>query len=108
DRIGCAGLLACHDRLTSIKTRIIAHRQQVVRVDRESRLEIDDTTTQRLLTQLEQGLATADAVILGDYAKGVVTQRLLDGAKKMCRARGVWLSVDPKPSHRLDLSGVSL
>ncbi len=108
DRIGCAGLLPCHDRLTSIKTRIIAHRQQVVRVDRESRQDIDDTTTKRLLTELEQGLATADAVILGDYAKGVVTQRLLDAAKKMCRARGVWLSVDPKPAHHLDLSGVSL
>jgi D-glycero-beta-D-manno-heptose-7-phosphate kinase len=108
DRIGCAGLLACRDRVTSIKTRIIAHRQQVVRVDRESRLEVDEATTQRLLVELEEGLKTADAVILGDYAKGVVTQRLLDGVRKLCRERGVWLSMDPKPSHRLDLSGVSL
>jgi D-beta-D-heptose 7-phosphate kinase/D-beta-D-heptose 1-phosphate adenosyltransferase len=108
DRIGCAGLLACTDRVTSIKTRIIAHRQQVVRVDRESRLEVDEATTERLLAALEKGLETADAVILGDYAKGVVTQRLLDGAKKRCRERGVWLSMDPKPSHLLDLSGVSL
>jgi len=108
DRIGCAGLLACPDRVTSIKTRIIAHRQQVVRVDRESCLDVDETTTDLLLASLEQGLKTADAVILGDYAKGVVTQRLLDGAKKLCRDRGVWLSLDPKPSHHLDLSGVSL
>jgi len=108
DRIGCAGLLACTDRVTSIKTRIIAHRQQVVRVDRESRLEVDEATTERLLAALEKGLETADAVILGDYARGVVTQRLLDGAKKRCRERGVWLSMDPKPSHLLDLSGVSL
>jgi len=108
DRIGCAGLLSCPQRITSIKTRIIAHRQQVVRVDRESRLEVDGATTDRLLAELAQGLDGADAVILGDYAKGVVTQRLLDGAKQLCRERGVWLSVDPKPSHHLDLSGVSL
>jgi D-beta-D-heptose 7-phosphate kinase/D-beta-D-heptose 1-phosphate adenosyltransferase len=108
DRIGCAGLLTCPGRATSIKMRIIAHRQQLVRVDRETRMDVDDAVTERLLAELEQGLKTADAVILGDYAKGVVTQRLLDGARKLCRARGVWLSVDPKPSHHLDLSGVSL
>jgi D-beta-D-heptose 7-phosphate kinase/D-beta-D-heptose 1-phosphate adenosyltransferase len=61
-----------------------------------------------LLAQVKEGLDTAQAVILGDYAKGVVTQRLLDGAKKLCRERGAWLSMDPKPSHHLDLSGVSL
>jgi D-beta-D-heptose 7-phosphate kinase/D-beta-D-heptose 1-phosphate adenosyltransferase len=108
DRIGCAGLLTCPQRVTSIKTRIIAHRQQVVRVDRESSQDLDEAATQRLLEGLERNLKTADAVIIGDYAKGVVTQRLLDGARKLCRQRGVWLSVDPKPSHQLDLSGVSL
>jgi D-beta-D-heptose 7-phosphate kinase/D-beta-D-heptose 1-phosphate adenosyltransferase len=113
-------LLACPDRVTSTKTRIIAQRQQLVRVDRESRQEIDPATTERLLAQLEkaltlpspkgrgEGLKTADAVILGDYAKGVVTQRLLDGARALCRQRGAWLSLDPKPSHHLDWSGVSL
>jgi rfaE bifunctional protein kinase chain/domain len=108
DRIGCAGLLACANRLTSIKTRIIAHRQQVVRVDRETSLDLDEEMTRQLLASLEQGLNTADAVIMGDYAKGVVTQPLLDGAKRLCRERAVWLSVDPKPSHHIDLSGVSL
>jgi len=49
-----------------------------------------------------------DALILGDYAKGVVTQHLLDQARNLCRQRGAWLSVDPKPAHHLNLSGVSL
>jgi D-beta-D-heptose 7-phosphate kinase/D-beta-D-heptose 1-phosphate adenosyltransferase len=108
ERIGCGGLLTCPSRVTSIKTRIVAQRQQLVRVDRERRQDVAEAITGRLLAQLEQGLQTAEAVILGDYAKGVVTQRLLDGAKKLCRQRGIWLSVDPKPSHHLDLSGVSL
>jgi D-beta-D-heptose 7-phosphate kinase/D-beta-D-heptose 1-phosphate adenosyltransferase len=108
DGIGCAGLLPCPERVTSIKTRIIAHRQQVVRVDRETRLYVDESTTRRLLAALERGLKAGDAVILGDYAKGVMTQTLLNGARTLCRQRGVWLSVDPKPAHRLDLSRVSL
>ena len=108
DRIGCDGLLRRKDRTTGVKTRIIAHRQQMVRVDRESRFDIDDSTTYKLLSELERGLKTADAVILCDYAKGVVTQQLLDRTKALCRKRGVWLSVDPKPAHHLDLSGVSL
>jgi len=107
-RIGCGGLLGCKSRTTSVKTRIIAHRQQMVRVDRESRSSIDDATTLRLLGELERGLERADAVILCDYAKGVITQQLLDKAKALCRQRGVWLSVDPKPAHHLNLAGVSL
>jgi len=47
-------------------------------------------------------------VIVGDYGKGVVSQPLLDELKKFCRARGIWLSLDPKPVHHLDLSGLSL
>jgi D-beta-D-heptose 7-phosphate kinase/D-beta-D-heptose 1-phosphate adenosyltransferase len=43
-----------------------------------------------------------------DYGKGVVTQALLDGLKQSCRARGVWLSLDPKPVHLLNLSTLSL
>lgn len=106
--VGCAGLLTCAERVTSIKMRIIAHRQQVVRVDRESREYINDEMTGRLMEALEGTLRNGDALILGDYAKGVVTQRLLDKVRFLCRRRGVWLSVDPKPSHHLNLSRVSL
>jgi len=108
ERIGCKGLVGFDGRTTSVKTRIIAHRQQVVRVDRETRDRLDPDGTRQLLAALEKNLASADAVILGDYAKGVITQPLLDGARAMCRERGIWLSMDPKPAHTLNLSGVSL
>ena len=107
-RVDCRGLLPQGSRATSIKTRIVAHRQQVVRVDRETRLDIDGPTTRRLLTTLEPAILAADAVIVGDYGKGVVTQGLLDDLRKFCHARGVWLSMDPKPVHELNLSGLSL
>jgi D-beta-D-heptose 7-phosphate kinase/D-beta-D-heptose 1-phosphate adenosyltransferase len=101
-------LLALKDRHTSIKTRMIAHQQQVVRLDRETRGEISPAATRRLMQALPRLVEQVDAVIVGDYGKGVVTQPLLDELKRLCRERGRWLSMDPKPIHRLDLSRMSL
>jgi D-beta-D-heptose 7-phosphate kinase/D-beta-D-heptose 1-phosphate adenosyltransferase len=108
DGVGCSGILTCPKRLTSIKTRIVAHRQQVVRVDRETRGDLEAKDTARLMAVMAKAVGESDAVILGDYAKGVVTQSLLDQTRKLCRARGVWLSVDPKPAHPLNWLGMSL
>jgi D-beta-D-heptose 7-phosphate kinase/D-beta-D-heptose 1-phosphate adenosyltransferase len=106
--IGCVGLVKNSARHTSVKTRIVAQQQQVVRVDRETRVHLDAKTSGRLLTEFKTRLARADAVIVGDYGKGVVTQPLLDEIKSLCRARGVWLSLDPKPVHHLNLADLSL
>jgi len=106
--IGCTGLVVSANRHTSIKTRIVAHQQQVVRVDRETRGSLDTATTKRLLAQVKRQIAKADAVIIGDYGKGVVTQPLLDQIKSLCHQNGVWLSLDPKPVHHLKLDGLSL
>jgi len=106
--IGCAGLVKNSARHTSIKTRIVAHQQQVVRIDRETRGALDDKTTAKLLAEFKTQIAKADAVIVGDYGKGVVTQPLLNAIKSLCRERGVWLSLDPKPVHDLNLSNLSL
>jgi D-glycero-beta-D-manno-heptose-7-phosphate kinase len=106
--IGCAGLLTNAARPTSVKTRIVAHQQQVVRVDREARDGLEGPLTRRLLAALESEINRAAAVIVCDYGKGIISQPLLDGIKTLCRARAVWLSVDPKPVHHLNLSGLSL
>jgi D-glycero-beta-D-manno-heptose-7-phosphate kinase len=106
--IGCTGLVKNSSRHTSIKTRIVAHQQQVVRIDRETRDGLDQNTTVRLLAEIKSKIPKADAVIVGDYGKGVVTQPLLNEIKSLCRARGVWLSLDPKPVHHLNLSNISL
>ena len=106
--IGCSGLVKNSARHTSIKTRIVAHQQQVVRVDRETRGYLDDKTTASLLEGFRRKVTRADAVIIGDYGKGVVTQPLLNAIKALCKERGVWLSLDPKPVHHLDLSQLSL
>jgi D-glycero-beta-D-manno-heptose-7-phosphate kinase len=106
--IGCTGLVKNSARHTSIKTRIVAHQQQVVRIDRETRGALEEKTTWKLLAEFQTRLTKADAVIVGDYGKGVVTQFLLNEIKSLCRERGVWLSLDPKPVHDLNLSKLSL
>jgi D-beta-D-heptose 7-phosphate kinase/D-beta-D-heptose 1-phosphate adenosyltransferase len=107
-RVGCTGLVPLRDRFTATKTRIVAHQQQVVRVDRESKGAIDSKTAAAVLRRIDALLPEADAVSVGDYGKGVVTQELLDGLKERCRALGKWLSLDPKPVHKLQLQGLSL
>ena len=106
--IGCTGLVKNSARHTSIKTRIVAHQQQVVRIDRETRGALDAKTNGSLIAEIKKKIAKADAVIVGDYGKGVVTQPLLNEIKSLCHARGVWLSLDPKPVHHLNLSNLSL
>ncbi len=107
-KIGCVGVLAHSGRATSLKTRIVAHKQQVVRIDRETRDGLDPGQMKLLLRKFAAALKQAQAVIVGDYGKGVITQPLLDEIKKLCRSHGVWLSVDPKPVHDLNLNGISL
>nr|MBP8260822.1 carbohydrate kinase [Verrucomicrobiota bacterium] len=77
-RVGCDGLLVEGGRPTSVKTRIIAHQQQVVRVDRESCRPLGAEVESRFERRVMQRLRGVDAVVVGDYGKGVVTQRLLE------------------------------
>src|SRR4029077_5236496 len=83
--IGCRGLLGTSARATSVKTRIVAHKQQVVRIDRETRDGLDGELTCRLARAVELKIKQSVAVIVGDYGKGVVTQPLLDELKRLCR-----------------------
>ena len=102
------GCLYSGTRITTVKTRIIAHQQQVVRLDRDSVGHPGRKAECRLMKRLEQSIGSADALIIGDYGKGIVTQPLLNWLKEACHAHGVWVSMDPKPAHVLDLSRVSL
>jgi D-beta-D-heptose 7-phosphate kinase/D-beta-D-heptose 1-phosphate adenosyltransferase len=108
DGVDSNGLTAMNDRITTRKSRVIAHHQQVVRIDRETNASINERVTKRLLAAVEREFPGVDAIVIGDYNKGVVTQELLTGLRALCQPRGIWLSLDPKPAHRLDLSGLSL
>ena len=106
--IGCRGLLPNTGRPTSVKTRVVAHTQQLVRIDREARDGLNGRLTRKILRGMSELVEEGSAVIVCDYGKGVITQSLLDGLKTLCRERAAWLSMDPKPVHHLGLAGLSL
>lgn len=93
---------------TLLKTRVMARRQQLCRLDREGNpglYSLDDAAS---LQYLENELKTAKAVIVSDYAKGVISEKLIHKLLALKEEHDFLLAVDPKPSHRLAFKGVDL
>ena len=96
--IETSGLIR-NDRPTTLKTRIIAHSQQVVRADRESRQPVSPDLTAELAAVFLQHLPAAGAIVLSDYDKGVVNRDLLAEILPKARIAGVPVFLDPKVQH---------
>jgi rfaE bifunctional protein kinase chain/domain len=103
-----AGLLEVAGRITTVKTRIIAHHQHVVRADREDRTPLAGEEARGVLERVAALLPRADAVILQDYNKGVLSESVLAGLLPMLEVRGVPVSVDPKVDRFFDYRRVTL
>jgi D-glycero-beta-D-manno-heptose-7-phosphate kinase len=84
------------ERPTIVKTRIIAHHQQVVRVDREVREDVSTGLRDQLWAHIEKILPQMNAVVLSDYAKGVVTPYLAHRLIPLARKLNIPIAVDPK------------
>jgi rfaE bifunctional protein kinase chain/domain len=109
-RLGIADehLLAADARPTTVKTRIVAISQHVVRVDEEDRTPIDAALSTRLAEHVESLLDTATVLVVSDYAKGVLGPELLRRVIGAARRRGYWVVVDPKVSNYERYRGASL
>jgi D-beta-D-heptose 7-phosphate kinase/D-beta-D-heptose 1-phosphate adenosyltransferase len=95
-------LIADPSRPTTLKTRYIAHGQQLLRADQESTAALDDATAAAVLTAFRVKLTEADIVVFSDYAKGVLCDAVLQGAIAAAVAAGIPIVADPK---RLDFTG---
>jgi len=95
-------------RPTTMKTRIIAHSQQVVRADWESRADADGPALAALLDVLEREIPRCHGMVVSDYGKGVVTRPVLESALGLARAHRIPVAVDPKESHIDAYRGVSI
>ncbi|MDP8256600.1 MAG: D-glycero-beta-D-manno-heptose-7-phosphate kinase [Candidatus Alcyoniella australis] len=95
--IGHRGLVVEDGRTTTVKTRIIAHSQQVVRMDREQVGPIERSSVRSILGSLEafRDDGGLDAVIVSDYGKGVVGRSLIQGMRKLISG-ATTVAVDPK------------
>ena len=90
------GVVIEPDWITTVKTRIIAHQQQVVRYDREIVRPIRPEALKKILSLLEDRVNEVDAVLISDYGKGVVCQELVDRVRSLTLGAGKIISVDPK------------
>ncbi|MHB1071489.1 MAG: D-glycero-beta-D-manno-heptose-7-phosphate kinase [Gemmatimonadaceae bacterium] len=84
------------DRPTTVKTRVVARSQQVVRVDEEEDADLEGAEIERLLEAARDAVAGADALVLEDYNKGVLVPRVITETIAAARARGLPIVVDPK------------
>ncbi len=84
------------DRETTLKTRVVAHHQQVVRIDRETVAPLSPEIEARMMAAVEKNLAHCNALIIEDYAKGVINPKTLHNMIRLARKMGVFISVDPK------------
>ena len=95
-RIRTEGLLSVTGRPTTIKTRIIAQQQQVVRVDREQRRKIPAKLVAGILKHIRNTVSRVDGVLISDYGKGVILPEVLTEAISLSNKRGIPVTVDPK------------
>jgi D-beta-D-heptose 7-phosphate kinase/D-beta-D-heptose 1-phosphate adenosyltransferase len=84
------------ERPTTMKTRVVARSQQVVRVDEEEDADLEGDEVARVLVAVETAIQAADALIFEDYNKGVIVPRVIDVAIQAARAKGIPIVVDPK------------
>ena len=101
-------LINDEERRTTMKTRIIAHSQQVVRADREDAFEISSEVEGRIISRFKALLDKIDGVIISDYGKGVISASLLEKIIPACREKGIFLAVDPKETHFFNYRKVSI
>ncbi len=103
-----SSILEVENRQTTVKSRVIAHSQQVVRVDREDTASLDRDTRRRLLEEYNDKIGTVDAVVLEDYDKGVFGAGLSPELVRIARKHGRFSSADPKREHFFSYRGVDL
>jgi D-beta-D-heptose 7-phosphate kinase/D-beta-D-heptose 1-phosphate adenosyltransferase len=102
------GLCIEGGRPTIIKTRIVAHSQQVVRYDREDTKPIRAASREKIIDHLSKNIDRIDGVIISDYGKGVVSGAIMDRVRSIVLGRGKILVVDPKVNHFSYYKGVTV
>lgn len=104
------GIIRVKGRPTTVKTRVIGQKQQVLRVDAETDKAVDERTTQLLLNKINRILSehVIHAVIFEDYDKGAVTPELINAAVKLAQEKNIITVVDPKKRNFLNYQNVNL
>ncbi len=100
------GIFTVQERPTTVKTRVIAHHQQVVRVDVEKRAPVPAVVQEKILNRLKE--ERFDGLVISDYNKGVVSESLMDQTLAFTSKNGIPVFVDPKVENFSLFSPVTL
>jgi D-glycero-beta-D-manno-heptose-7-phosphate kinase len=98
-KINTGGLIVEAGRRTTVKTRIVAHSQQVVRFDRESEGPISTKSQESILRYIEKNWKKVDGIIVSDYGKGLIIPDLMDFVIHRKKDDGKLVAVDPKMNN---------
>lgn len=101
-------ILESADRPTTIKTRLMARNQQLLRVDREKSGPLPESLQDRLLEMFTRNAGGYDAVILSDYDKGIFTPRIISGIIEFCKNKSIYTAVDPQVRHFRQYTGCDI
>ena len=101
------GVIKDGTRPTTVKTRVIAHSQQVVRFDREEKTEIQRSTLSLLLEYVRACLPRIHGIVISDYCKGLITKKLVKTLVELA-GKKTFIAVDPKVGHFDYYRGVDL
>jgi len=102
------GIFVEPGRQTTVKTRVIAHQQQVVRIDRETTDHLRRSTLQELLDFIHYHMKDFDSIVLSDYGKGLLTRGLIRSVIKKARQTKKCVLVDPKVRNVFSYRGASV
>jgi D-glycero-beta-D-manno-heptose-7-phosphate kinase len=102
------GIIVDDKRATTIKSRVIAHGQHVVRFDRETTLEIDDSVGSLVLGKLRAAINDIDAIILQDYNKGIFSKSVIGTITRLAHEHSTLITVDPKFKHFFEYKNVAV
>ena len=107
-KINNDGILVDESRPTTTKTRVIADSQHVVRIDKESKEAINTKTSSKLLKYFKSVVKSLDGVILQDYNKGVLTEKLITEIISIANKHNVLITVDPKFDNFFNYKNVTV
>jgi rfaE bifunctional protein kinase chain/domain len=110
ENLSSEGILKSDSRITTVKTRVLAKSQQLLRFDSEIKTALNETIARQFLNQLVHIINTKkiDVVLLQDYNKGVLTPFLIESVIKICRQKNIPTTVDPKKENFFAYRGVTL
>jgi len=106
--VSSAKLVRCDGRQTTVKTRIIAHHQQITRVDQETTDPLARSDKAALLLAIKEFAAEVKAIVLSDYAKGVLDEEIIQTTIAIAKTADIPVIVDPKGRDYMKYRGAAL